>query len=382
MRFSRIQYLRWVRQMATDPQAPNLTPSGLSAPDIELNTDDLLRFEFRDHTTLSDTLAKDWSLQPEQVILQPGSHWALFLLLAARLNQVPGPVVVEEPCYEPLLRIPQALGAPILRLPRPRATGWSLDMLALDQLSAQKPSVLLLSHPHNPTGACLSADEIDALKAWCSTTGAALISDEVYFDFLPEPAPTPVGIVPECTAVRSFTKAFGLGGLRCSALLGDAGWIAEAAMISDFGPQAVSGSSYALAAAAWEQRSQLCDRARSTAATGKALFNEWVTRMGDLVDVTVADHGIVGFPRLTHDAHEAALRQVAQTKPFGYGLTSATGSHNWISALADQKQVYLVPGGFFEDERAFRVGYGGSPEHVEEGLARLERFVRNAMEKR
>jgi aspartate/methionine/tyrosine aminotransferase len=290
--------------------------------------------------------------------------------------------VVEEPAYEPLRRIAESLGPRVLRLPRPRGCDFALDSHALQQLEAERPSVLLLTQPHNPSGACLGDDDVARLAAFASATGCRILSDEVYGAFFPQG--TLRGRVEGAAVVSSFTKVMGLGGLRCSSVVAPQEWLEAAHRISDYGPVAVAAPSQALALAAWESRDELWERARRRAAENRLQVDAWLRAHEDLLDAFLPDAGIICFARLRPQTHEAAVATAARRGirgPFGFGLDAwPGGSHEWIEALRRDERVHLVPGAFFEDPRAFRLGFGCEPEQLREGLSRLSAFLREAME--
>lgn len=391
-RFQDIHYLRWARAQAAPPHPEiALILSGMMAPDPALLGDfsaaQLLDFPVGDHPPLARRFAEQWRVAPERVLVQPGTHLSILLLTAARLGDVPGPVVVEEPAYEPLWRIPEALGAPLLRWPRVRERGWALDPTVFDRLVAQKPSLVILSQPHNPTGAVLTAEDRALLRRLQAATGCAILSDEVYLEFLADPeSHTWLHEGGDGVILRSFTKVMGLGSVRCTGSAGHVGWIARAAAITDHAAVALPGPSHAVAHRAWDHRGELWSRARAAADAGRAEVEAFSARVRDLMDVDVAPAGIITFPRLHEAVHEAAVAAAIARGvrgPFGYGLDAfEEGSQFWIEDLRRQKNVQLTPGAFFEDPRAFRLGYGVDAGVLREGLRRLEEHLRGVMEKR
>jgi aspartate/methionine/tyrosine aminotransferase len=385
--FPDIHYLRWARSQATRARIP-LTQSGMAPPDSgflpRIPTAQLLQGDPSDHPLLAAVVADSIGVERERVLVQPGTHWTLMALVAARLSEQPGPVVVEEPAYEPLYRIPAALGAQVLRLPRPRAGRFALDLEALDALAAARPSLLLLTFPHNPSGALLAPAELERLCDWSERTGCAVLSDEVYLEFLEEPERWSLhGRIPGAMSVRSFTKVMGFGPLRVTLAVGPRSWIARAGAVTDYGPVMLPCASHALALQVWEHRDALWSRARRRAAEGWATVQGWAAGMEGLVEVIPPRAGIVCFPQLSESAHASAVegaRRAGVAGPFGFGLDEQpAGSHEWITALHQQRGVLLTPGTFFEDPRAFRLGFGGAVPQLREGLAALAQHLREAV---
>lgn len=390
-----IHYLRWARSRRPPLEGElQLIASGMAPPGPDLlefpSPAELLAFDPGDHPPLATRIAADLGLPPERALLAAGSHQMLWLLVQARLAGCPGPVIVEEPAYEPLLRIPQALGAPVYRLPRPRAQGFAPQLERLEELAAQRPSLLLLSHPHNPTGVELRDGERRQLRQWAADTGCAILSDEVYLEFLPGGPPEglldPSDDDADIAVVRSFTKVFGLGGLRASVALGPAPWLARAAGLSDYFSVALPAPSQALALAAWESREALWKRARDTAADGRARVAAWLGGDGAGFEATMPSSGIICFPRPGAELEAALLararRQLTdQVGNFGYGLDEHPArAHLWLEALRREERLLLTPGAFFGDASALRLGYGVPPATLDDALSRLSRFARGALE--
>jgi aspartate/methionine/tyrosine aminotransferase len=389
LNFDQISYLRWVRaQSASGPAIVPLTYSGMLAPAVdwlaEIGGEELVAFDGSDHPALAGRMAVEWGVDRNQVLLAPGSHWSIMLALMERLTEAPGAVVVEEPTYEPLWRIPEALGMPVLRWPRQRRNKFALDPEALEGLVAQKPSVFLFSNPHNPGGAVLGDSDRALLEEFQHRTGALLISDEVYLEFEPDPASaTLLGICVDMLIIRSFTKVMGLGPVRCSAIAGSRERIARLARIADYAHVILPAPTRVVAERAWDHREELWERARSAASAGRTEVEAFLGRAAGLLDAYLPDSGIICFPRLTDDVHEAA---VAMARRRGVTVEAGTlpglqpAAALWIEDLRRQRGIQLTPGEFFGDDRAFRLGFGLDAELVGTGLQGIESYLLEAME--
>jgi aspartate/methionine/tyrosine aminotransferase len=385
-----IHYLRWARSRAHPGEGEiPLVLSGMLPPGPEwvepIAVRELLEFSVAYHPPLAEELSREWRLPPEQILVASGSHWNLLMLMAARLAERPGAVIVEDPAYEPLWRIPEFLGAEVVRLPRPRRRQHRPDFDRLQEFEALRPSLLVLTQPHNPSGMHLLEEDIEELRSFASRSGCAVISDEVYVEFFDEPARVSLlGTVPGATVVRSFTKVFGLGALRASAAAGDAEWIARAAAITDYGPVALPAPSHTLARRAWARREALWSRARRVAAEGRSAVESWSQELRDLLELTLPAAGIICFPRLGDEVHAAALRLARRrnvVESCGYGLDRwPDGSHVWIEDLRRRSGVLLTPGEFFGDPQAFRLGFGIESSRLAEALDRIGRYLRMATE--
>ncbi len=76
---------------------------------------------------------------------------------------------------------------------------WNIDFWALDQVCNEKTRAILAVSPNNPTGHCISCDEIDKLASFCASRGIALIVDEVFACYMLEDSPLePAPAQPAC----------------------------------------------------------------------------------------------------------------------------------------------------------------------------------------
>ncbi len=80
--------------------------------------------------------------------------------------------------------------------------------------------LVAVASPNNPTGAIASRE--DLLKIANAAPDAALLVDEAYFDFYGQSMMDAVAATPNLFVARTFSKAYGLAGLRIGVLVGNA----------------------------------------------------------------------------------------------------------------------------------------------------------------
>jgi len=133
---------------------------------------------------------RDLDVDPGDLVLASGTSEAFTHVL--RLLCEPGDQVVTlapgYPLFAPLAAL-EAVGT--ARVPFHFDGRWRLDLDAVDRVATARTRALVVVQPNHPTGSYLAADECAALEARCATRGIALISDEVFGDFLGTPAGTP-----------------------------------------------------------------------------------------------------------------------------------------------------------------------------------------------
>ena len=166
----------------------------------------------------------NWDIDPGSVTAVTDVGVGVVELL--RVLTRPGDaVVISPPVYPPFFDwIPEA-GARLLEVPLARgATGWRLDLAALERAFATHPAAYVLCNPHNPVGRAHSAGELAALVRLARIYGVSIISDEIHGPLvLPGATFTPLLTVPGAgevaVALLSASKAWNLAGLKCAAVV-------------------------------------------------------------------------------------------------------------------------------------------------------------------
>ena len=158
-----------------------------------------------------------WRVDPEEgICVTCGGTEAVFAAMAAVLD--PGDeVIVPEPFYESYAPVARILGASVRFAPLRRAD-WGIDMQALADAFTPATRLLVLNSPHNPTGAVLSAAELDRVARLVAERGAFILSDEMYDRILFEGEVAPPGVhdaVRERTiTVGGISKTYSVTGWR------------------------------------------------------------------------------------------------------------------------------------------------------------------------
>ncbi|HEY3529573.1 MAG TPA: succinyldiaminopimelate transaminase [Nocardioides sp.] len=109
---------------------------------------------------------------------------------------------------------------------------------SLTSLGPERPALLWLNSPSNPTGRVLPLQHLRKVVDWCRERGTLLVSDECYLEFAwddrPEARPISVlhpdvcgGTHDGILAVHSLSKRSNLAGYRCGFVAGDPAVVAE-----------------------------------------------------------------------------------------------------------------------------------------------------------
>ena len=165
-----------------------------------------------------------WSVDPSRVRLMPDVVKSIELIL--KLFTRPGDgILVNTPIYPPFLKRTRVAERVVVENPLATDGGLDLDHLAT-VLAEQRPRVILLCNPHNPTGRVLRRSELIALAELAVAHDVLVVSDEIHAELIypDSPAHTPIASLGSEIASRTLTltstsKPFNLAGLRCALIV-------------------------------------------------------------------------------------------------------------------------------------------------------------------
>jgi aspartate/methionine/tyrosine aminotransferase len=170
-------------------------------------------------------LAQRYNVKPENVFVSSegasGQNSRIIRVLAER-NSKKNEAIVEYPTYEPLLRQVQEHFPKVKRLKRRSKDSYALDADGLRKIVSKKTGLLVLTNPHAPSGAISNKNELKEVCRVADELGFFVLCDEIYAEFDRNALPTIFSVDPKHGIVTSsFTKAYGLGGLKLGTALAD-----------------------------------------------------------------------------------------------------------------------------------------------------------------
>ena len=119
------------------------------------------------------------TISSDQVLAFPGTQAALTITMLS-LVEAGDAVLVPDPYYATYEGVVQAAGAEFIPVPMSHDNGFHLTAEQLEAAITPNSKVLLLNSPHNPTGAVLNAQEVEAIGDVCRRHNLWIVSDEVY----------------------------------------------------------------------------------------------------------------------------------------------------------------------------------------------------------
>ena len=166
-------------------------------------------------TWLTEDLVKAYSemegLKPEYVRAFPGSSCPLHYTVLAFTSPAKS-FVTADPGYEAGMHAAKYAGARVVKVPL--AKSYAHDVKAM-LAAAPDAGVFYICTPNNPTGTLTSHSDIEFLLA-NKPKGSILLVDEAYIHFADATATFDlVKADQDIVVLRTFSKAYGMAGLRC-----------------------------------------------------------------------------------------------------------------------------------------------------------------------
>ncbi|TCS70878.1 histidinol-phosphate aminotransferase [Sulfuritortus calidifontis] len=198
-------------KLASNENPLGVSPKARAA--IADSLDELALYPDGNGFELKSAIARKHGVGLDQIVLGNGSNDVLEL--AARALLTPGSsAVYAQHAFAVYPLVTQACGAAGIEA---KAKAFSHDLSAM--LAAIRPDtrIVFIANPNNPTGTLLDADALHGFLKKVSPE-VLVVLDEAYVEFLPEARRTPsvewLKEFPNLLVSRTFSKAYGLAGLR------------------------------------------------------------------------------------------------------------------------------------------------------------------------
>lgn len=164
-------------------------------------------------STLRAALAAYAGVRPDMVFCGNGSDEIIHLILSA-FGARSRRVILPRPTFVTFRREAILSGAELLEVPLAPAEAaepFALDIDRVIKLAQEKPSIVFVVNPNNPTGNLLPRE---SLLRILTETESLLVVDEAYYEYAGVTLAGEVARHPRLAVMRTLSKAFGLAGLR------------------------------------------------------------------------------------------------------------------------------------------------------------------------
>src|SRR5580765_2141841 len=161
-------------------------------------------------------VAGSLGVSPAQVLLTNGADEAIDLLCRAYLEPK-NEIIVVVPTFVMYEVFAQTENAKVVRVPTGPEFSFPTQRV-LDAITVNT-RVIVICNPNNPTGVAVARSSI--MQVIESAPDAAILLDEAYYDFYGQTLIDQIGKLPNLFIARTFSKAYGLAGLRLGVMIGD-----------------------------------------------------------------------------------------------------------------------------------------------------------------
>jgi N-succinyldiaminopimelate aminotransferase len=292
----------------------------------------------------------------EGVTVTAGATEALTAAILALID--PGDEVIAlEPSYDSYKAAVTMAGGTLVPV-RLDAPGWRLDKERLAAAVTERTKLLLINSPHNPTGAVLHRDELEAIAALAVRHDLLVVTDEVYehlvFDGREHlPLASLPGMWDRTVTIGSAGKTFSVTGWKIGWATGPADLIARVKDVKQWLSFA-SGTPFQFGIA-------------EALASGEGFYRDYVAGYQERRDLMTAGLKGIGFDVYKPEGTYFVTTSVA---PFGYEDGMA-----FCLELPERCGVVAVPTQVFYLDQAprpeVRFAFCKRLEVIEEGLERL-----------
>ncbi len=180
---------------------------------IQASFADLSRYPDGNGFALKAALSAKWGVESNQITLGNGSNEILELLARAFLT-TENEVIFSQHAFAVYPLVTQAVGAQAKVVP---AIDYGHDLNGMLAAISDKTRLIFIANPNNPTGTYLTEE---ALKTFLAVVPGHVICvlDEAYYEYVAkDDYPDSIAWLtdfPNLLITRTFSKAYGLAGLR------------------------------------------------------------------------------------------------------------------------------------------------------------------------
>ena len=281
------------------------------------------------------------------VMTTSGSSEAISLVLMALLR--PGDeVVVVQPGYHLLVEFAVALGGQVRTWWLDAEANWKVSLDELAELVTERTRAIIVNFPQNPTGTTMAEDELRTLVRHAERVGAYVLWDAAFAELTYEASPLPdVSLLYERgISFGTFSKAFGLPGLRFGWCVAPPGVLAACVRIRDYTTLHVSPLVELLAGRVLENADSFLEPRLAQARANRRILKEWADSARGQLSLALPAGGVAAFPR---------LHGLADTDQFCTDLFHGHG-------------VLVIPGSCFDPRGTYGWASAGRPMSSSRGL--------------
>jgi aspartate/methionine/tyrosine aminotransferase len=296
---------------------------------------------------------------PEHIEVTNGGSEANYICVW-RLVEPGDDVVMLVPNYMQTWGLIRGFGGTVREWPLIEdraAQRWRPNLDELANLVTDRTRLIVICTPNNPTGATLTADELNAIAAIAERHGAWVLSDEVYRggELGGDEAASMWGRYDRVIVTSGLSKAYGLPGLRIGWIVGPPEFVASTWAYHDYTTIAPGALSDRLARVALDpaRRPAILARTREIIRHNFPVIEDWLRAHDPMFSWIPPQAGAIVY----------------------VGYNYAINSTELVTRLRQEKSVLIVPGDHFGMDGYLRLGFGEHVEYLKQGLERLHALL-------
>ncbi len=293
----------------------------------------------------------------DEVIVTNGASEALDITLRTILS--PGDEVILPvpiyPGYEPLIRL--SGGIPVLA--DTRNSGFKLTAEVLKPYLTERTKAVILGYPSNPTGRVMSRKELEAVADLLKERDLFIISDEIYSELIYDTPHVSIAALPgmreRTIVINGLSKSHSMTGWRIGFTLAPTEITQHMVKVHQYNVTCASSISQYAALEALTVGVDDALPMREEYRKRRDYVHRRLTDMG--IPLEKPEGAFYLFPSIAH-----------------FGLSSM----DFTLKLLEEHGVAVVPGDAFSSygEGYIRLSYAYGQDVLEQGLDKIERFVR------
>ena len=161
-------------------------------------------------------VAEFLGVNTQEALLTNGADEGIDLLCRAYLEPE-SEIIIVVPTFTMYEIFAQMEDARIIRIPTGPEHSFP-EQKVIDAVNS-RTRMIVICNPNNPTGVPVGRSCISRVIE--AAPDAAILVDEAYFDFNGETMIDQIGMIPNLFIARTFSKAYGLAGIRLGILMGE-----------------------------------------------------------------------------------------------------------------------------------------------------------------
>ena len=293
-------------------------------------------------------------VRPEQVVVTSGTSPAMMLAFASLLERGEE-VIVSDPAYACYPNFIKFLGGVPARVPVYEQDGFQYRVPAIEERINQKTKAILINSPSNPTGCLISEVDMKAIAG----LSPYIISDEIYHGLVYEGQEHSIlEFTDRAFVLNGFSKLYAMTGYRLGYLIAPPQFIR---------PIQKMQQNFFICAGSIAQRAGIAALQESEAEVEemKSIYNRRRKFM---------------IKHLKELGFSIAVEPTGAFYVFANARSISSDSYRLAFDILEKAHVGVTPGVDFgkKGEGYLRFSYANSIKNIEEGLNRLEQYLKEA----